>query len=175
MLLAHGGSAGASVELLILGLAMAVLGVVFFVQKTTKSIVPLLLVVGGIGLGVAGFVSARGAADGHDDERAAAAVVDYQETVDALCEERAGVAANGEASGAAFLDRAHAGIHEIASRTEGEDRAAAARLLEAKGAFESDLRDGDVKQRDVERDLNELIAAMVAALSVLDEEVEPCS
>ncbi len=197
MFLTHGGSAGASVELLILGLAMAVLGVVFFVQKTTKPIVPVLLVLGGIALGIGGFVSAQGA-DEHEDEHPAAAVVDYQETVDALCEERAAASTGGDDLGDAFFDRAHAGIHEIATRVEAEDRAAAARLLEAKGAFESDLRGEDVGRssplpgevdirekaknrqlppslQDLESDLDELIDATIAALSVLGEEVTSCS
>ena len=56
MILAHTlGASGPDIEFLMLAVALVVLSIVFFVQKTTKAFVPVLLLVAAIGFGVGAF------------------------------------------------------------------------------------------------------------------------
>ncbi|MGI8775541.1 MAG: hypothetical protein ACR2KQ_11145 [Actinomycetota bacterium] len=67
MLLAHtSGAAGPNIEVLLLGGAMFVLGVIFFFQKTVKPVVSVVL----IAMAIAAFVGAF-ALRGGDDHSAA--------------------------------------------------------------------------------------------------------
>lgn len=93
----------------------------------------------------------------------------YQDAVEAMCEARS---AEEEESSALFFDRAHGPLHVLADEVATEDRAATAALLEAKQEVEASLEAGSETARE---DLDRLIDATVAALSVLDVEVETCA
>ncbi|MDP9069563.1 MAG: hypothetical protein M3N53_14660 [Actinomycetota bacterium] len=171
VLLAHGGAGGVNLELLIVAIAMVGLGVVFFVQKTTKPIVPIVLVLTGIALGIGGIATSRPA---DDHPVPVAHEVDHQATVDGLCEARA-EAVEDPSSADALFNEAHLGLHELADSAAAEDRVVAGRLLEAKGAVESALQDEDVEGGKLERAFVALIDATVEAGSVVGEEVTGCS
>jgi hypothetical protein len=64
----------------------------------------------------------------------------------------------------AFYGRTHQGVHDLADATIEMDRVATARLLEAKQRVKASLERHD---RDLPRDLRELIAATNAALGAL--------
>ena len=56
MTLAHSfGSTGPDVELLLLAIALVVLAVTLFVQKSAKPYVPVVLLVGAVGFGIGAF------------------------------------------------------------------------------------------------------------------------
>jgi hypothetical protein len=64
MVLAHTlGAGGPEIELLLLAVALLFLGVTFFVQKTTKPAVPVVLLVGALAVGAGSF--AVGGSDEH--------------------------------------------------------------------------------------------------------------
>jgi hypothetical protein len=90
----------------------------------------------------------------------------------ALCEARA--EADPAASEEIFYDRVHARLHDLARATEEVDRAAAARLLEAKEAVESDLA-GENSTPDLKRDIEELIGSARRALEVTSGGAPRCS
>lgn len=170
MLLANGGHGGAAnFEALVLAVPMVVVGVILFVQKTAKPIVPIGLVLGGLAIAVGGFTFLQPAADGHSD-----AEVAYGEMVVSLCEAR-DVAATGDVdtAGVIFEDDVHVRLHGLADRST-DDRAIAARLLEAKQAVEAGLDDPHVEPQELSSDIGELIGATEAVLSSLDMEVGGC-
>jgi hypothetical protein len=79
-----------------------------------------------------------------------------------------------EAAEAAFFDRSHDAIHEIAAAVQAEDTSAAAALLEAKTAVETDFETGAGPSR-IEIDLQALIQATREALTVLGIESPGCA
>lgn len=181
--LADGGHGGpANFEALVLAIPMVAVGVILFVQKSAKPIVPLGLVLGGFAIAVGGFTFLQPAADdpaaaGPSDAEAA-----YGEMVASLCEARDAAAAQDVATARTiFLDDVHAGLHDLAERLS-DDRAVAARLLEAKQAVEAALEDEEIGSEDVPAsaeqlagDLDELTAAVVGGLDALDLEVDGCT
>ena len=175
----HGGGA-AGFEALVLAVPMVVVGVILFFQKTTKPIVPLGLVLGGFAVAVGGFTFLQ--PDDHSDAPGASdAEVAYGEMVGSLCDAQdAAAAGDFESARTIFLDDVHVRLHGLADRLS-DDRAVAARLLEAKQAVEADLDDDEVDAADVPassdalaRDLGELAAAATAGLATLDVEVDGC-
>jgi hypothetical protein len=60
-----------------------------------------------------------------------------------------------------FFDQSHDDLHELADEAAGDDRAAAAELLEAKEAVEADLEDSAATLAD---DLDTLVDATRAAV-----------
>jgi hypothetical protein len=60
------GAGGPDIEMLLLAVALLFLGVTFFVQKTTKPAVPVVLLVGALGVG-AGAFALGGSAGDHSD------------------------------------------------------------------------------------------------------------
>jgi hypothetical protein len=84
----------------------------------------------------------------------------------ALCTARRQAATDVLAARRVFYDRAHDHLHDLARQTQGADRPAAARLLEAKQRVEHDLDAGATPQRLV-GDLDQLLAATDTALTVI--------
>jgi len=74
---------------------------------------------------------------------------------------------------ATFLDRSHETLHVIAAATEGQDRAAAADLLEAKQRVEADLAGADLPP-DFAADVWALIQATHAALEGIGLDAPAC-
>lgn len=109
--------------------------------------------------------------DGGDDR--AASADPYTPMYDALCEVEAKAGAGDtEAARTRFLDDAHQDLHELAEETGQSDRAAAARLLEAKQAVEQGLATMAPTLTD---DLSTLVgAARAAIVAVGDPEPAPC-
>lgn len=95
----------------------------------------------------------------------------YQVLADAVCE-AAREARGGDADSArvVFFDDAHQPLHELAAQASEIDRAAAARLHEAKQAVESAFSDGDV-----EAAFSRLVPATDAALQTVDGPRVPCA
>lgn len=162
-----------------LAIPMVVVGVILFVQKSAKPIVPLGLVLGGFAIAVGGFTFLQ--SDDHSDAAGPSdAEVAYGEMVGSLCEARDAAAAEDfETARTIFLDDVHARLHGLADRLS-DDREVAARLLEAKQAVEAKLDDDEIGQgvpasaAQLESDLEELIAAAGAGLATLDLEVDGC-
>lgn len=172
---AHGGVAeGPNYEALVLAVPMVVVGIILFVQKSTKPVVSVMLVLGGVALALGGFTFLD-TGDDHDDAQAAGqADARYTLAVQGLCDARSELADDDpEAARASFYDDSHVALHDIADRLAGEDRSAAAELLEAKQAVESGFESGtDVV---LVRALDELIISTVQGLASLDEPVGGCA
>ncbi|MGH9014001.1 MAG: hypothetical protein ACRDZ1_08725 [Acidimicrobiia bacterium] len=127
---------------------------------------PFVLAVGGVGV-VVGLVASVAWLGGdpspaHDGGRWAA-------TVEGLCT-AARAAQNGDADEArrVFLDEAHDPLHRLADQTAEQDRAPAARLLEAKERVEADL---EGSQSSLERDLERLAEATRVAIRAAGDPV----
>lgn len=173
MPLAHGGETGANFEALVLAVPMVILGVVFFIQKSTKPMVPIVLVLGGIAIGAAGLTVL--ASDDHDAEGSkVAATNSYVGAVTGLCEARAVASTEPDEATRFFRDEAHVDLHALAAQVGEEDRAAAAALLEAKQAVEADLDASEVNGQTLVQELDELLEATVAALRAIDIEAPTC-
>lgn len=181
-LLANGGHGGAAnFEALVLAVPMVVVGVILFFQKTTKPIVPFGMVLGGFAVAVGGFTFLQPADEHSDPVGRSDAEVAYGEMVASLCDAQdAAATGDFESARTIFLDDVHARLHVLADRLS-DDRAIAARLLEAKQAVEADLDDDEVGGAGVPastealaRDLGELAAATTAGLGTLDVEVDGC-
>jgi hypothetical protein len=84
----------------------------------------------------------------------------------ALCTAKSQAATDPLAARRMFYDRAHDHLHELARQAQGADRAAAARLLEAKQRVEHDLDAGATPRRLV-GDLDQLLAATDTALTAI--------
>lgn len=108
---------------------------------------------------------APGAGDRREDR--------YLSAVDGLCGALTS-AQDPDAAQAAFLDRSHQALHEIAAEVQGRDPAPAAALLEAKARVETDFREGATPSA-LERDLQTLIGATVDALRTLGIESPGCA
>lgn len=91
-----------------------------------------------------------------------------------LCEARE-AAARGEIEGAEtiFWDRSHDELHRLAAQAQERDRAAAARVLQAKQLVESALASGS-EGEELEELLQELVRAATDAAASLEEEVREC-
>lgn len=85
----------------------------------------------------------------------------YESLYQGLCTARARATEPASAR-AVFFDRAHQQLHELASEATPKDRAASARLLEAKEAVERDLASADPALAD---DLDQLLDAARAAIT----------
>lgn len=110
--------------------------------------------------GVVALVLAVGACGTDDDATSPARP--YESLYQGLCEARAR-ATQPAAARTAFFDRAHQPIHELAAAAAQEDRAAAARLLEAKQVVERDLAgDASGLAGDLDRLLTTTGRAIVA-------------
>lgn len=97
----------------------------------------------------------------------------YADAHAGLCDSRR-LAGNGDADGArrAFFDRSHAPLHRLAADAGESDRAAAARLLEAKNAVERDFGGGPA---NLQSDLDRLLATTRSAIDVTGAaEPPPC-
>jgi Domain of unknown function (DUF4399) len=57
------GAGGPDIEMLLLAVALLFLGVTFFIQKTTKPAVPVVLLVGALGVGAGAFAVGGSAGD----------------------------------------------------------------------------------------------------------------
>ncbi len=96
------------------------------------------------------------------DDNAASPARPYDSLYQGLCVARAR-ATQPAAARTAFFDRAHQPIHELAAAAAREDRAAAARLLEAKQVVERDLAgDASGLAGDLDRLLTTAGRAIVA-------------
>ena len=86
------------------------------------------------------LVVAAGCAGNGDEGSTASNDDPYAQLYQGLCQARA-QASQPEAAREIFFDRVHRPLHELATEAAGADRAAAAKLLEAKQAVERDLAD----------------------------------
>lgn len=171
--MAHGGAGGSVGEALVLALPLLVLGVVLFIQKTVKPVVSVGLVVAGIAVVVGGMTIF--AEDDHDAEASVpGGGGSYVGAVTGLCEARRVAEAEPDEAARLFTDEAHVPLHDLAAEVEDEDRAAAAALLEAKQAVESDLDDEPLQGETLEADLDELLKATVSGLAAIDVEAPTC-
>lgn len=93
-----------------------------------------------------------------------------REVVLGLCAALEDVGADPARAERAFVDRAHGGLHALAAAAEGADRAAAARLLEAKRRVEAGFEDGGPGLAELE----ELLAATRDALAAVGLPSPPC-
>ena len=100
------------------------------------------------------------------------AVARLQDVVQALCEAKAQSSRDLIAAGRTFFDRAHADRHDIAAATGERDRAAAARLHQAKQAVEEDFEKRQASS--AVSHLGELVAATRAALDKLSVSTTAC-
>jgi hypothetical protein len=93
----------------------------------------------------------------------------WARTVAGLCA-AAGQARAGDIGDArtTFFDQSHDDLHELADEAAGDDRAAAADLLEAKEAVEADLAGSSASLAD---DLDTLVAATRAAIRATGDPV----
>lgn len=173
MSLAHGAEGGPNFEALILALPMVVVGVILFVQKSARPIVPILLVLGGIAIGVGSLtIFAK------DDHDATASSGNSNETyvaaVTGLCAAHHAASTDADEARRIFQDDAHVPLHDVAAEVQETDRAAAAALLEAKETVESDVEDESVDGAALESDLEDLLDATVLALRAIDVEAPTC-
>lgn len=128
-----------------------------------------------IAMVVAVAVAAVGCGDDDRDdgagEGALATPKPYASMARAVCT-AADRAARGDTAGArrAFFDGAHQPLHDLAAETAERDRAATARLLEAKEAAESAFESGDVAAA-----FEPLVGATAGALRVIDGATLPCA
>lgn len=168
----HGHEAGGiNLGAVVVALPLLVLGAVLFFQKTAPPIVSAVLVAAGVIVAIGSFTFLTQDDREHPHAAAGEAEPGYQDAVDAMCEARAADPA--EASDL-FFDRAHGPLHVLADEVASEDRSASATLLEAKQRVESSL-EPEADRGDLSGDLDRLIEATVAALSVRDAEVEACA
>lgn len=173
MPLAHGSSGGPSFEALVLALAMVVVGVILFVQKTAKPIVPVVLVLGGIAIAAGGLTIF--AADDHEDATSpGGGNQSYAGVVTGLCEAAAVAASQPEDAERIFQDEVHVPLHELAADLGEADRAVAARLLEAKDSVESALEARPIEPEALDDDLSELLDVTIAGLRTIDVEAPTC-
>lgn len=112
-----------------------------------------------------------------DDDGAPAPRVEpshrYATAYGGLCSARL-AAASGDVSGARriFFDRSHQPLHELAAQAADRDRAAAARLLEAKEAAEAGFERASPR---LVSELNQLLDAAAVAIDAVGEPVPaPC-
>lgn len=114
-------------------------------------------------LGVVAVVLVAGACGTDDDATSAATPArPYDSLYQGLCVARAR-ASQPAAARTAFFDSAHQPIHELAAAAARDDRAAAARLLEAKQVVERDLAgDASGLAGDLDRLLDATGRAIVA-------------
>jgi len=129
------------------------------------------VVVGAGLLVVGGFVLLR-APEAPTDTSAAPG--GFTSIVPALCRARDSARTDAGDSRRIFLDEGHAPLHVLADEVATTDRAAAADLLEAKQAVEADLEEEAIVTNDLERDLQALIDATIAASTALGEEAGTC-
>lgn len=122
---------------------------------------------------LAGFVAlAVTAGDGSDDEASPSAATAVH---GGLCRAlQAAEAGDREAARAAFFDRSHDGLHDLAARAAEIDRSLAADLLEAKHQVEAHL-DGHEDGSDLAPDVRALAAVTASATERVDgADVKDC-
>lgn len=172
MVLAHGGGGSVGGALLV-ALPLLVLGVVLFFQKTVKPVVSVGLVVTGIAVVVLGMTifaeddGAAGASSPGGDQG-------YVSAVTGLCEARRVASAEPEEAVRLFQDRVHVPLHDIAAQVEEADRAAAAKLLEAKQEVEAEIEEGSLEGEVLEDRLGGLLDATVSGLAATDLVAPTC-
>jgi|SRR5688500_3311914 len=167
----HGHEAGGvNAGAVVLALPLIVLGVILFFQKTAGPAVSAVLVAGGLIVAVGGFTFLRSEGETHQHRQETGSDSEYQDAVAALCEARD---AQPDEARALFFDRAHGPLHVLADEVADQDRGTAADLLEAKQEVESML-DSEAGA-DLNRSFGRLVDATVAAVGVLDVEVEACA
>lgn len=111
---------------------------------------------------------------GRDTDQETTAAGRFGPVRSALCGARS-AAARGEMAEARrlFVDHAHQGLHELAATAGDTDRAAAARLLEAKEAVE---RDFATASAELVGDLDGLMSTMSKAIAVTGQaKPAPCA
>jgi len=97
-----------------------------------------------------------------------------QSAATALCGARQQAASDVAGARGVFYALAHDRLHDLARMVQDRDRAAAARLLEAKAAVERDFA-GQVTARKARADLERLVRATGAALGVLSIAPPACA
>lgn len=98
----------------------------------------------------------------------------YDSVVAGLCTaERRADAGDTNGARTAFLDQAHAGLHELAAATQQRDRTRAGALLEAKERVETDLSASS--QAPLPADLRVLVDRTVAATIAVGQPSRGCS
>jgi len=132
-----------------------------------------LVVVVGLGLALGACGGGRSRPATATAGAAAAATGDFLAAEAGLCQARAEAASDPKAARATFFDRSHQGLHAIARELEGVDRAAAARLLEAKQAVEADFT-GEASPAKLRDDLGVLSDTTRAGLDRLKVAVAAC-
>ena len=173
MVLSHGAEGGANLEALILAVPLVVLGVVFFVQKSAKPIVSVVLVLAGFAIGAGGLTFLSG--DDHDDAEASPSEdAAFVGAVTGLCEARRVAPSDPAAADELFFDESHVPLHDLADKAGENDREAAARLLQTKQAVEARLESDEVDGDALEADLSELLEATVVALRAVGTEAPTC-
>jgi len=89
----------------------------------------------------------------------------YRSAFSSLCQARVEARAGDfRSAGRTFFDRVHQPIHELATLSATTDRAAAARLLEAKRPVEEDVNQS--RDSTLASDLERLLPAMAHAIEV---------
>lgn len=170
---ADGAEGGPNFESLVLALPMVIVGVILFLQKTAKPIVSVVLVLGGIAIGGAGLtVLAR---DGHEAEPSASGSDNsYVSMFTGLCEARRLAPRDPGEATLIYQDKLHVAVHDLAAKVQARDRGAAAALLEAKQAVETDIDADEVDGDALEQHLDELLEATVTGLRTIDLEAPTC-
>lgn len=173
MLLAHGAAGGPNFEALVLALALVVIGVVLFVQKSGSPVAALVFVVAGVAIGAGGMTILAG--DDHEEEAADPGRNQaYVGAVNGLCEaQRLAPDRPGEAA-RLFFNEAHVPLHDLAAEAGDSDRDAAAAVLEEKQTVESALGEDSVDGAALSEDLAGLLDATVTALRAVGIEAPTC-
>ena len=140
-------------------------------SPTTKTVVRrerrLLLIWGGMALLVVAIAVGRAGTDTDTPAAVGATVEGSARAHDALCTALTAAAAGRvDEARAVFFDRAHNALHDTAADAERADRAASARLLEAKQRVEADAASAPTK---LAADLRALLPTVRAAIAATGE------
>ena len=134
---------------------------------------PLGLLLGGV-LAIVAIAAAISAATGEGDQASqASSPPSFELARDGVCQ-AAEAADHGDATRArsVFFDRSHQPLHELAAAAQERDRAATARLLEAKQRVESGLEKGSTT---LSEDLDALAIVTGRAMAVVgSRDPGPC-
>lgn len=172
--LAHSTAGGGSFDDIALAVGLILLGLVFLIQKSLDRRVSILLVVIGV-VGLIGsqtFLKNTGGGDTITVTGEQFEVEELQGAITAMCTSRNEVE-DPEAAEITFQDRAHQPLHLVATAVEDEDRALAARMLEAKQDVEEEFA-GEADPAELEERLNGLIEVTAEALTALGIPSDTC-
>ncbi len=136
-----------------------------------------LILAGSIALSaVALVIAGPGRGDHHEVPKTAASSNPYSPILPGLCRTEAAVR-SGDVAGASriFTDTVHGPLHDVANEAAASDRAAAARLLEAKQAVELGLERSPADPATLGSQLARLSAATRAALLAAGRQPDPAA